>query len=261
MNILLVSYTIPESDKYAGDLRLYRLLKILAERHQVTFYSNAVIDPRYRATHPDVDFYLDSLRATGVEIEHGSFRYLLINQSYEVIVFEWYGTANRLLEDARLWHAHARIVVDSIDVHFRRLLTKAQLTRNRRDIEIARNTKREEMAVYTRADVVIAISDPDKNCLLQENPRLNVYVIPLIHSEYEPHSPDQRIENSLLFVGNFNHEPNADAIRYFCREVFPLIESKKPEVRLKIVGSNPPEDFKALLSDKIEILGYVDDLT
>lgn len=47
---------------------------------------------------------------------------------------------------------------------------------------------------------------------------------------------------------------------YFCRDVFPLISSAYPEVRLKIIGSNAPDSIMALADDRIEVLGYVPDI-
>ena len=49
----------------------------------------------------------------------------------------------------------------------------------------------------------------------------------------------------LLFVGGFAHPPNADAVLWFAREVFPLIREKLP-VNFYIVGSKVTEEIKAL---------------
>lgn len=49
----------------------------------------------------------------------------------------------------------------------------------------------------------------------------------------------------LLFVGGFAHPPNADAVLWFAREVFPLIREKL-SVNFYIVGSKVTEEIKAL---------------
>ena len=49
----------------------------------------------------------------------------------------------------------------------------------------------------------------------------------------------------LLFVGGFAHPPNADAVLWFAREVFPLIREKIP-VNFYIVGSKVTEEIRAL---------------
>jgi sugar transferase (PEP-CTERM/EpsH1 system associated) len=47
-------------------------------------------------------------------------------------------------------------------------------------------------------------------------------------------------EDSLVFTGSMDWVPNADAITWFCRDILPLIWQKRPEVKLYVVGKNPP---------------------
>jgi glycosyltransferase involved in cell wall biosynthesis len=64
-------------------------------------------------------------------------------------------------------------------------------------------------------------------------------------------------------MGTLHYPPNADGIRWFVREVFPLIRKHVPEVTLTIVGKNPPQDLFQLAakeSPRINITGYVTDL-
>ena len=49
----------------------------------------------------------------------------------------------------------------------------------------------------------------------------------------------------LLFVGGFAHPPNADAVLWFAKEVFPLIRNHCP-VNFYIVGSKVTEEVQAL---------------
>ncbi len=260
MKILCVSSGIPEYDKYAGDLRFFRLMKILAEKHSVGLYCMSLSDPIYQARRPNLDQYVESLRKEGVLIEDGNFSHLLQSREYDVLFFEFYGTASFLLDQARVAQPNARMIVDSIDVHFRRLLAKASLTWKPEDVREAERIKKEELEVYRAADVVVTVNEPDQQFLLSENNRMRVEILPLIYSNCESSPQATRVPNSLLFVGNFNHEPNADAMRYFCGEILPLIASKRPNVKLTIIGSDPPEDIRAAASPHLEILGHVPDL-
>src|SRR5581483_881248 len=55
--------------------------------------------------------------------------------------------------------------------------------------------------------------------------------------------------------------PNAQAILMFCRDVLPLIWERRPQVRLTIVGNNPPASVRALSEDaRIIVTGYVADI-
>jgi glycosyltransferase involved in cell wall biosynthesis len=54
--------------------------------------------------------------------------------------------------------------------------------------------------------------------------------------------------------------PNYDAMLYFIEEIFPIIQQKRPSVRLRIVGKNPPEILKKKRNQHIEITGFVSDV-
>ncbi|MEN5393319.1 glycosyltransferase family 4 protein [Stenotrophomonas sp. TWI377] len=60
-------------------------------------------------------------------------------------------------------------------------------------------------------------------------------------------------------MAGFAHAPNVDAALWFVREVFPLVRSEAPGVRLSLVGSNPRPEVLAMASEDIEVTGYVND--
>ena len=41
---------------------------------------------------------------------------------------------------------------------------------------------------------------------------------------------------TLLFVGALDYEPNADAVSWFVRDVFPLVRTRRPEAIVRVVG-------------------------
>jgi glycosyltransferase involved in cell wall biosynthesis len=64
-------------------------------------------------------------------------------------------------------------------------------------------------------------------------------------------------------MGTLYYPPNADGIRWFIQQVFPRIRQNIPEVKLTIVGKNPPKDFLHLAADPasgITVTGFVPDL-
>lgn len=52
--------------------------------------------------------------------------------------------------------------------------------------------------------------------------------------------------NRIIFAGKLEYPPNADAVIYFAREVFPLVRQAVPEARFVIVGWNPPAGVRRL---------------
>ncbi len=71
----------------------------------------------------------------------------------------------------------------------------------------------------------------------------------------KPHS------GRIVFTGSMDWRPNQDAMKYFVREIFPLLKSSEEPVDFYIVGRNPSPDIVALGADKdITVTGEVDDV-
>jgi glycosyltransferase involved in cell wall biosynthesis len=58
-----------------------------------------------------------------------------------------------------------------------------------------------------------------------------------------------------------SYHANVTAALHFVRNILPLIRSSWPDVRLRIVGSNPPSSIQVLAQDPaITVTGHVDDI-
>lgn len=64
---------------------------------------------------------------------------------------------------------------------------------------------------------------------------------------------------TLLFVGLFGYEPNADAAEFLVREVVPLIRKEIPEVQLRLVGRSTPR-IERLADPGVVVVGEVPDV-
>jgi GT2 family glycosyltransferase/glycosyltransferase involved in cell wall biosynthesis len=80
-------------------------------------------------------------------------------------------------------------------------------------------------------------------------------------SKYE-HYTGPRTPDTLLFLGSFRHAPNAEAIQWFLRRVFPLVIERRPQTKLILVGSDPPPRYSLpAQGGSIELRGFVEDIT
>jgi glycosyltransferase involved in cell wall biosynthesis len=65
----------------------------------------------------------------------------------------------------------------------------------------------------------------------------------------------------LLFCGTLSYEPNADAIVWFVRQVLPHVQKIHADVRVAVIGHNPPPQVAALASDpSVEVHPNVPDV-
>lgn len=251
--LLVIAHSFPQPDEASGDLRFFTLLSLLARKHKVLFCAlsaNGTTQPRNKAS--------AQLEQAGIMLGEVDLPHVLKHFKPDIVWFEFYHQVRSdFLGLLECYCPQARIVVDSVDVHFNRLETRARLTGKIEDESAARQMKVQELAGYTSADMVIAVSNDDRQLILQALPDMWVEVVPNIHAV--PPFPDstKRHYGELVFVGGFRHDPNVDAMLYFCHEIMPRITIAHPQTRLKIIGSNAPQVIQALASENVEVLGYV----
>ena len=263
MQILAIANFIPMQDRSTGWFRFYHLLRVLAEKHEVVLHP---FDLEWQCKYHGKEAicsYQDELENLGVRITTGKWvelNRLMRAARLDIVFIEHYTAAKDFLDHVRFWQPKARVIVDSIDIAFNRLSSKAMLTGRPRDLQLAQTVKVEELSVYSYSDIVIGISHADKALLENENPNLRVEVIPLIYATPSLQRTKATSGRNVMFVGNFEHDPNVDGIVYFCTHVLPLIQSQLPDIRLRIVGESPPEVVRALAGPNVEVLGYVPDI-
>ena len=255
MKILAVTWKTPQPDQSSGDLRFFTLLSLLARQCDVHLcaYSDKPNDGSAAAR--------AALQLRGVKVREDSLTACLADASLDVVLAEFYSVALLVEPAVRAWKPSARLVVDSVDVHFHRMRSKAQLTGADMDCASAEEVQREEMSAYQHSDLVVTVSRSDSQILEAEGMTTETFVIPNIHIMHDapPRTRTPRLE--LIFIGGYNHAPNIDAIVFFCEEILPLVRQKIPSLRLRVIGSKPTKQVLDLQAADIEVLGYVADTT
>lgn len=134
-----------------------------------------------------------------------------------------------------------------------------------------RRLKRYEAALIRDFDHTLTVTPQDKALLVKAcldeqigdvEDRISVVPIAVDTHLLQPvkTSPGSR---KIITLGTLHYPPNADGIRWFIQQVFPLIMAKLDNVTLTVVGKNPPVDFFALQEQaggSIEVTGFIKDL-
>jgi glycosyltransferase involved in cell wall biosynthesis len=137
----------------------------------------------------------------------------------------------------------------------------------------AKRVKRYEGELLRTVDHVLAVTDVDKAYLEEalnssnkkEDDRVTqISVIPIAVDTLQL-QPIKRNSDSknIVTLGTLHYPPNADGIRWFMNDVFPLIRKNNPNVSLTVIGKNPPQDFLDLAAreeESIRVTGYVESL-
>lgn len=111
---------------------------------------------------------------------------------------------------------------------------------------------------------ISVVSGPDR--LVFENRygcrRVNVVPNGVDQEYFAPRKDISPAPHSLVFTGSMDWRPNQDGVRYFIRDVLPLIRKRLPDVSFTVVGRNPP-DWLVAMAESIPgvfITGTVDDV-
>jgi glycosyltransferase involved in cell wall biosynthesis len=257
-DVLVVSPSVPAFDRAAGSLRLYLMLQMLARRYRVVFLCG--VD----AGDPESPRYVRALETLGIEVRVRP-RWDAADMVGKIglcVFFEFFLAAEKVLGRVRLRRPDLPVVVDSVDLHFLRESRAARYAKRPWLAGLnAGLTKRRELRVYKRADLILTATDSDRAELLRKLPRARIVVIPTIHEVRDPVPQfGERRPNSVLFVGGFAHRPNVDAVLFFCREILPLVRQALPDVEVTIAGDRPPQEILDLRSSGVVVTGWVPEI-
>ena len=259
--ILVIGDIVPAPDRSSGGTRLCEFLRLLARHYHVVFaYTGRYGLREYirPLEHLGITcFYPGYAKAVhSQELDLGA---VLLHNEFSFVFCELFSTAERYLEMVRQHSPGSTVIVDTYDVHFLREARQAEIMGDSAVRKRAVQTKTRELNVYRRADLILTVTEDDKRVLLREVPGLKIAVVPNIHVVPEDIVPRNE-RHDLLFVGGFSHTPNVDAVLYFCREIFPVLHKRLPQMKVHIVGNAPPAEILALASDNLIVTGYVQHL-
>ncbi|ANS68066.1 glycosyl transferase [Streptomyces lincolnensis] len=259
--VLVVDHQLPTPDRDSGSLRLTRMIEQLTalDRQVLFFPSDGRAEPRYA----------DRLRRQGVAV--------LVDQEQQVRFLRDQGhriglallcrpqPALRLLGEIRDLAAHCTVVYDTVDLHFRRLGGQAALAerdgrtdrfRLRAQAETVRAL---ELLLVRESEVTLVVSAEERAHLESLVPGADVRVLSNIHAPVVAGAAPAEGAR-VLFVGHYQHAPNADAARWLAREIMPLVRREVPEAVLDLVGSSAPEEVTSLAGEGVVVPGWVPDL-
>jgi hypothetical protein len=268
--VLIVAPHLPLFDRQSGGLRLKSLIGLIADLGwTVTFCALLPMDwgPDFLAGPEGRAGYEGALREVGVtRFVYGvdGIRAFLIEAGgrmrYAFLSFP--SVASDVTPLIRFHCPWARVIFDTVDLHFRRMQREAELRCDPVLAHEAERMQQREFACMRSADVTVAVSEEERQLLLDLVPDVVVETVPNVFRMPAGALKGPSRRSGLLFVGGFWHAPNEDAVLWFVEHVWPRIRAESPGIVFRIAGADPTPEVLALarLPD-VEVLGYVPDLT
>jgi O-antigen biosynthesis protein len=256
--VLVIDHRLPFFDQDAGSVRMMEMIRALCRRgRQVTFLP----DDLYPRT-----MYQEELQSLGVEVIHQPY-YLSVaeylkerGREFSLAILSRLDTAARHMTTVRRLAPQAKIVFDTVDLHFVREDRQASVMQDSTLKSAVASRKEQELRLAMRADLTFVVSPVEKVILERECPGTDVRILSTIYPLEEMAVPGYDDRRTIVFIGGFQHLPNVDAVLYFAREIFPRVRDRLPDVTFQVIGPEPPAEISNLESPDIQILGHVPDV-
>lgn len=292
MNLLVVCANLPQPIGGAN-ARNYHLLKALASQHTISLLAlvntdeeavlasssslknlvqrlQVVIRPLPRSkrweqllTSLGMKSYLLQLFQYA-ELQE-TLDYMIADNHYDSVLFESMFVAGYQLP------SHTRIIIDQHNIEYellqRTYLHGHDLIRKWYNWQECRQVRQAEIERCSRADMALVTSGRDREALkglLQSNPNAPaIEVVPngVDIDFFVNEEAIQEVEHRIVFTGTMDYYPNSNAVVYFARHCWPLIQAKIPDATWQIVGRNPPREVRQLGNLKgVTVTGTVPDI-
>ena len=198
--ILILDATTPAPDQDSGSLRMVNLMRVLLGNgcHVTFMASNRAWVERYTA----------DLQRLGVEVLHhphdsdpvAFFR--ARGSELDVILLSRHYVAAEFIGLARLYAGKARLIFDTVDLHYLREQRAAEMEHRPDLARVAERTRTQEIGIMRECDLTLVVSPVEKEVLARDAPAVSVDVLSNVHEIFGSRSAfaDRR---DLVFVGGF----------------------------------------------------------
>jgi glycosyltransferase involved in cell wall biosynthesis len=256
VRISVVDFEFPEPDRSSGGHRLFELVAMLVGMgHEVSFLSFDYWrqwnrqDAKYKAALETMGVVCAREPRDGVgEVASGFFQ----DAMPDVAVLCHYYVFNVMAPYIRMTAPSCRLILDTVDIHHVREARMLAV----KGFGEPEKVKIGETAAIAAADRVWAITEVD--AAVAREWAKDVAVVPNVHpSEPEGKSFEER--DGIVFVGNYAHKPNWDAVWWFSNHIMPIVEQTGCRLPFKAVGAElDPKGYKDWRNVRCE--GWVKDL-
>ncbi|HTC26256.1 glycosyltransferase [Dyella sp.] len=256
-HVLVVDVTTPEPTRDSGSLRLTAMLHILhqegwrvsfapdnghADEDSIAFLGDRGVEVLHRPSVSNIPTWLR---------EHGA-------QLHAVILCR-HTVAGQYAKVVRQYAPQAKLILDTVDLHFLREQRAAELDDSAALRRKAESSRRSEIALINECDVTFVVSPHEQKILHHMAPDARVELLSNIHDVYG-RGGDYASRHDLVFIGGYGHPPNADAVHWIANDILPALRERIPDICVHILGDMPQSARAALQRPGLELQGRVDDL-
>jgi len=252
--LLIIGFVWPEPNSSAAGGRMLQLIEQFQQQgFSITFASPAM----------DSDFMVDlstlNVAKKSIALNCSSFDTFVKELNPAVVLFDRF-----MIEEQFGWRVaencpDALRILDTEDLHCLRS-ARQKTFKAHRNFTTADTLKEEvakrEIASILRCDLSLIISEFEMELLkttFKIDEKLLYYLPfllePISESTFEKLPPFEE-RKDFVFIGNFLHEPNWNAVQYLKETIWPLLRKQLPDANLNIYGAYPSQKVMQLHNPK-----------
>jgi glycosyltransferase involved in cell wall biosynthesis len=243
--VLIIGKVWPEPNSSAAGARMMQLIGMLQEKgYSITFVSTAAhTDFEEDLTEQNIAFQI-------IKLNDVSFDTFVSELQPAFVIFDRYMTEEQFGWRVREQVPYALQVIDTEDLHFLRH-ARHEAVKKDLPIDLYNEVTKRELASILRADVSLIISEYEMDLLQAQFkiPAEKLIYLPLLFDVVKPSSVSFEERKGFVFIGNFYHEPNWDAVLQL-KKHWPHIRSIIPHTKIHIYGAYPTQKVTDLHNEK-----------
>lgn len=238
--ILIIGFVWPEPKSSAAGSRMMQLISFFKEKGgRITFACTA--------SESEFSEELNDVCRKQISLNCSSFDDFIIELQPDLVLFDRFMTEEQFGWRVAKQCPNALRILDSEDLHCLREARRLTVLKNK-PFDLSNNLAKREIASIYRCDVTLMISEFEFQ-LLQSH-----FKVPLFLLFYLPIWVDSELLNlsnfeersDFMFIGNFLHAPNHDAVVYLKEVIWPILFEKFPDAKMNVYGAYATQKIYSL---------------
>lgn len=253
-SVLIIGAVWVEPNSSAAGSRMLQLIELFLQQNwNITFAS--------KAQKSENAFALENLgvKEVSIELNSATFDDFIINLNPTIVLFDRFMTEEQFGWRVAKYSPNTLRILDTEDLHFLRKVRHQQLKKGEEfttEALLKANDTKREIASILRCDLSLIISIYEMDLLksvfkIDEN---ILYYLPFLLDKIdEQHTKKWKSfkeRRNFVFIGNFFHKPNVDAVITLKKEIWSNIKKALPEAEIHIYGAYVTQQIQDLHNKK-----------
>ena len=243
--ILIIGFVWPEPKSSAAGGRMMQLLSSFKEHHcKITFASTA--------SESEFSENLVGVEKKQILLNSTSFDDFVFELQPDLVLFDRFMTEEQFGWRIAQVCPNALRILDSEDLHCLREARRLTVLKHK-SFELNNDLAKRQIASIYRCDVTLMVSEFEME-LLQTHfkvPLFLLFYLPIWVENQTLNLPTFEERTDFVFIGNFLHAPNDDAVVYLKEVIWPLLFQKFPEAKMNVYGAYPTQKINSLHQPKM----------